>query len=105
MGNNATKILVRVGVDRTSRARVFLGLLRVIFVFVAVLKYRELQQVMVFVTGSMAAMVRGLVTLAVSEGDKRSLESTLQGSIASLVVTVGEPVRIATASVAVGQRC
>lgn len=105
MGHNPTKVLARVGVNGTSRARVLLGLLRVILVLVSVLKDRKLQQVMVIFAGSVAAVTRGLVTLAVAEGDKRATETTLQRPVALLVVAVGEPVWIAAARVAIGQRC
>lgn len=105
MGHNPTEVLVRVGVDSAGRARVLLGLLRVIAVLVTVLKDGELQQVVVILAGSVAAVTRGLVTVAVAKGDKRSLKTTLQRPVALLVVAVGEPVRVAAASVAIGQWC
>lgn len=105
MGNNATKYLVRVGVNGPSRARILLWFLGVVFVLMAVREDRKLQQVMVVFSRAVAAVARGLVTLPVAELDQGFLKAFFQRTVAPLVVAICEPVGVTAAGMAVGEGC
>lgn len=99
MSNNTTEHLVRIGVDDPRRARVFLGLLRIKLVVMAIREGWELQQVVITLAVSVLAVLGRTVTVGLSELDGRAALEDL--SLA--VIAVGEPVRIATPGLAVGE--
>lgn len=100
MGHNAAKHLVGICIDDPRRTRVFLGFLRVKLIVVAIRESRELQEVVVILAHAVLAVLRGTVTVGFTELNGRSTLDELPIP----VVAVGEPMRVAATSLAVGER-
>jgi hypothetical protein len=101
MSHDAAKHLVGISIDDPRRTRVFLRFLRVKLIVVAIRESRELQEVVVFLAHAVLAVLRGTVTVGFPELNGCA---TLD-ELAVPVVAVGEPVRVAATSLAVGKRC
>lgn len=100
--DNATEVLVGVGIDHTGYGWSLLGPL-VVIVQVTVRVNGEFQQVMVVFGVSVLAVLGGSITRALAKLDQRVFETVCQLPIP--VVTVFKPVGVAAARLPIGERC
>ena len=91
--DDATEDFVRVRVDNTSRARIFLGFLGVEFILMTIGEDGELQQIAVSFPVSIFAMGGLPVAIGDAEFNQRSFKTVLEVAIA--VISIGKPVWIA----------